>query len=241
MVPARAPSGTRVYAIGDIHGCARLLHKLHQAIRDDALRAPEPRKVCVYLGDYIDRGPDSREVVDGVMAGPAPGFECVHLMGNHEDFLLRHLRGEDDIRPWRANGGDATLRSYGIRPAQGGPAHAGPEHGGPAGLDDLLPPSHRAFYEDLRLTHVEGDYLFVHAGLRPGRPVDRQTAEDLLWIRAPFLDSTEDWGYTVVHGHSTVTEPEIRENRINLDTGAVWTGRLTAMVFHGDARDVLQT
>ena len=231
MAPARAPDGTRVYAIGDIHGCARLLHKLHEQIRANAEKAPERRKVCVYLGDYIDRGPDSREVVDAVMDGPAPGFECVHLMGNHEDFLLRHLRGEADTYLWQANGGGATFRSYGA---------ASPDDG-PAALDDCLPAAHRAFFESLRLTHVEGDYLFVHAGWRPGRSVERQTPEDLLWIRAPFLDSTEDWGYTVVHGHSTVSEPEIRENRIALDTGAVWTGRLTAMVFHGDARDVLQT
>ena len=108
-------------------------------------------------------------------------------------------------------------------------------------LRAALSPTQTAFFRNLKLTHIEGDYLFVHAGLRPGRPLKNQDDADLMFIRNPFLDSLEDWGYTVVHGHTTVAEPDIRENRIDIDTGAVWTGRLTAMAFHGVARDVIQT
>jgi serine/threonine protein phosphatase 1 len=232
-MPACVPPGVRVYAVGDIHGCARLLRQVHALIQKDAAAAPEPRRVVVYLGDYVDRGPDSRDVVDLVLEGPGDDFELVHLKGNHEDLLLRFLAGDENSTIWRYNGAGATFRSYGIE-----------DNGDASNRDGLarrLPSTHRSFFESLRMFHIEGDYLFVHAGLRPGLPLDRQSDEDMMWIRQPFLDSTEDWGYTVVHGHSTVSAPEVRGNRIGLDTGAVWSGSLTAMVFHDTARDVLQT
>lgn len=236
------PPDTRVYAIGDIHGCADLLGRLHALIREDADAAPERRRIVVYLGDYVDRGTDSAGVIDRVLAGPGPDFERVCLRGNHEDMMLRFLGGEDIGAVWLYNGGGETLESYGLSTQVARFGAWLPDHGPVReSLRAALPETHRAFLDGLVTTHVEGGYLFVHAGLRPGRPLDAQKDEDLLWIRQPFLDSDADYGYIVVHGHTPVREPELRPNRINLDTGAVYWGRLTAMVFHGDRREVLQT
>lgn len=232
--PARVPDDTCVYAIGDIHGCARLLRKLHDAICDDAKAKAASRNVVVYLGDYIDRGPDSSDVIDLVLAGPRVACERVYLKGNHEALLLQFLDGECDSQMWRMNGAGATFRSYGVDVDDCDDTCR-------AALKAEISPAQTAFFRNLQLTHVEGDYLFVHAGLRPGCALEEQSAEDLMWIRQPFLDSSQDWGYTVVHGHTTVAEPDIRENRIDIDTGAVWTGRLTAMAFHGASREVIQT
>lgn len=233
MLNARAPKGARVYAVGDVHGCARLLGQLHQMIAEDAARASSERNVVVYLGDYIDRGPETSAVIDLVQTGPEGKFERVHLKGNHEDILMRYLNADPKADFWDAIGGGATFRSYGVDPDDLAARRKS--------LATQIPRGHRQFFKALKLTHIEGDYLFVHAGLKPGVALAAQAEQDLLWIRHPFLDSSEDWGYTVVHGHSPVETPEIRENRINLDTGAVWSGRLTAMVFHDDHRDVLQT
>ncbi len=230
---AAVPPDTRVYAVGDVHGCATLLARLHELIRADAAAAPERRRVVVYLGDYVDRGPDSAGVVDMLIAGPGEGFEAVHLKGNHEDFLLRFLADPSIGGLWLMNGGGATLASYGVDGDGGADLRRAFLH--------ALPKTHRAFYEGLRLWHREGTYLFVHAGIRPGRPVESQLAEDLLWIREPFLLSRADHGCVVVHGHTPVGAPEILDNRINVDTGAVWSGRLTALVLYGAERSFLQT
>tara|TARA_A100001037_G_scaffold142723_1_gene129290 strand:+ start:504 stop:1211 length:708 start_codon:yes stop_codon:yes gene_type:complete len=234
LTPSRIPDDTCVYAIGDIHGCARLLEKLHDAICEDAKKKSALRKVVVYLGDYIDRGPDSNSVVELAMVGPDIECECVYLKGNHEALLLDFLDGVRGSQIWRLNGADATIRSYGVDADSEDSICRD-------ALRAALSPAQATFFRNLELFHIEGDYLFVHAGLRPGRVLEDQDDADLMWIRNPFLDSLEDWGYTVVHGHTTVVEPDIRENRIDIDTGAVWTGRLTAMAFHGVARDVIQT
>lgn len=235
---ARVPPGLRVYAIGDVHGCRDRLRALHDAILADAERADPAQKVAVYLGDYIDRGIDSRAVIDDLLADPLPGFDRVHLKGNHEDFLLRFLERGEDAAPWLLNGGDATLRSYGVDP------YAGSRDPGPrslrAALSAAMPEPHLRFFCELRLSHVAGDYLFVHAGLRPGVPLERQDPEDLLWIRTPFLDSRADHGKVVVHGHTPASVPEVRQNRIGIDTGAVYGGPLTALVLQDDDRDFLQ-
>jgi len=234
------PTGTRVYAIGDVHGCASLLDRLHAKIRADAADAPEPRKVVVYLGDYVDRGSDSAGVIDRLLDDPLPGFERVFLKGNHEDFMLRFLEKSSSGEVWLMNGGGSTLASYGVtesRPRDSA-AHV---HGLADAFRDRLPAAHRRFLEGLELTHREGDYLFVHAGVRPGTRLDEQMEDDLLWIREPFLGSLEDRGYVVVHGHTPVDAPEVLFNRINVDTGAVWTRRLTAVVLHGRERYFLDT
>lgn len=236
---ASVPDGTLVYAIGDSHGCAHLLYDLHKQILADAQAVPAVRRVAVYLGDYIDRGPDSRDLLDILVNEPLPDFESVYLIGNHEAFLLDFLDGDDEeLRTWLMNGGDATLASYGIDPAELPPGQDFFATLRQA-LVDALPEEHEAFLRRLVFHHREGDYLFVHAGIRPGLPIEAQLVRDLLWIRRPFLDSNEDHGAVVVHGHTPVSEPEVRRNRIDIDTGACYGGRLTALALFGDRRRFL--
>jgi len=232
---AALPQDHRVYAVGDIHGCLGMLIELEALIRQDAAAAPEPRKTIVYLGDYVDRGADSAAVIDHLLR-PMEGFERVFLRGNHEDFLLRFVAGDEDgLRRgggWMINGGDATLRSYGVDAPPFAIDHPVMRELRDR-FDDALPTAHRAFLEATATSHRIGGYFFTHAGVRPGRPLDMQEPEDLMWIREPFLWSDEDLGAVVVHGHTPVARPEIRSNRINVDTGAVYNGRLTAVVLSG--------
>ena len=241
---ATVPPGTRVYAVGDCHGCLEALRGLRAAIVADSTRADAEgpradRRVVVYLGDYVDRGPDSRGVVELLIGEPLAGFESVHLLGNHEAFLRRFLDGEDVAAIWMMNGGGATMRSYGLDVA----ALTGTGDDARNLRDALtpaVPEAHRAFLDGLTLSHVEGDYFFTHAGVRPGVPLAAQEADDLLWIREPFLGSTTDHGKVVVHGHSTAAEVAVRPNRIGIDTGACYGGKLTALVLEGAERRFLQ-
>ncbi len=233
------PEDTLVYAVGDIHGRLDLLERLHDRIAADAAASPAARKTVVYLGDYVDRGADSRGVIDLLLAAPVPGLEAVHLMGNHEALLLGFLDDAGTAGLWFANGGDDTLLSYGVDPRQA-PGADDP----PVRLQEAfrrsLPASHLEFLRALRPSFALGDYLFVHAGIRPGVPLDAQDRDDLLWIRDGFLHSDADHGKVVVHGHSATREPEVRANRIGIDTGAVYGGRLTALALHGAERRFLQ-
>ena len=236
---SKVPPESRIYAVGDIHGRADLLADLHEMIRADGKTAPA-RRVIIYLGDYVDRGLHSREVVDLLLERGLQGFETVHLKGNHEAALLDFLTDSRIGPNWLQYGGGATLLSYRV-------GLSGNETGGTDFIaaqqefSNQLPPSHLAFYRALSLTHVEGDYLFVHAGLRPGIAIDRQSADDLLWIRDDFLDYTGDFGCVVVHGHTITERPEVRDNRIGIDTGAFATGRLTCLVLEGEERRFLTT
>ena len=234
------PDRCRVYAIGDIHGRLDLLRTLEGLIRDDAAAAPEARKGVVYLGDYVDRGPDSRGVIEHLLAEPLAGFAAVHLIGNHESMMLDFLRDVAMGPGWMWNGGDATLESYGVA-APIGWSDRDQLEAARGGLSAALPPEHRSFLDRLVRSHREGDYLFVHAGIRPGVDLDTQDPNDLIWIREPFLDSTADHGVVVVHGHTITREPELRDNRIGIDTGAYGTGRLTSVVLVGDQARVIQT
>lgn len=235
------PDGTRVYAIGDIHGCADRLRALHERILQDCRNADAKgpaatRRVIVYLGDYIDRGPDSRGVIELLTSTPLAGFERIHLKGNHETFMTDILDGAGELSLWLVNGGAATLRSYGIDQLA--------VAAGIAGVRDALlhqvPAAHLEFLQALRFSHVEGDYVFVHAGLRPGVAIEAQDPYDLMWIRAPFLHSDADHGKIVVHGHTPSAEPVLRANRIGIDTGACMGGNLTALVLDGAERRFLQ-
>ena len=236
----RVGDDTVVYAIGDLHGRADLLAELHRLIAIDVARRRQSRRVVVYLGDYIDRGPESRQVLDLLLDQPLAGFEAAHLKGNHEDFMLRFLAGETEYGfGWLMNGAVETFESYGI---------AASRFATVADLDDLrrqlierLPARQRAFLDRLELMHVEGDYAFVHAGIRPGMALDRQRESDLLWIRDAFLDWTGRHDKVVVHGHSISRAPEVRPNRIGIDTGAFGSDVLTSLVLVGETQDFIQT
>ena len=236
----RVPEGTRVYAIGDIHGRADLLRALQAKIVEDARRAPIERKVVVYLGDYVDRGLESRQVIELLMDAPLDGFECVHLKGNHEAFMLDFLDDASMGPAWFANGGLATILSYGVGLGDGVRAEARAEHA-QAAFRAALPSRHREFLAALPYMHVEGDYAFVHAGIRPGVPLERQSSQDLMWIRQEFLGSSVRHPKMIVHGHSIHFTPEVKTNRIGIDTGAYATGALTCLVLERAKRDFLHT
>jgi len=234
----RTGNGVRIYAVGDIHGRDDLLARLHVAMGEDAAAHPTEAKRIVYLGDMIDRGQDSRAVVDRLLESPIPGAERIVLMGNHEECLLSFLNDIAIGPAWFAFGGIATLQSYGVEPP--GSMAAADLVRVQRQLRAALPERHYAFFRQLRLTHEEGDYLFVHAGIRPGIPLTAQSPEDLLWIREPFLGSEADFGKIVVHGHTIAADPVIRPNRIGIDTGAFRTGKLTCLVLSGKTRHFLQ-
>lgn len=237
--PPSVPPGSVVYAIGDIHGEGGKLDLLHSMIRADARSRTAERKVAVYLGDYVDRGPDCAGVIERLTDDPLPGFEKIFLKGNHEEFMLHFLETGDASSGWFHNGGLNTLESYEVE-IRGRFLWRPDSTDLREQLLEKLPDRHRKFLERLDLRHIEGDYLFVHAGIRPGRPLEDQTAADMLWIRNLFLDSEEDHGYIVVHGHTPRDFPEVRPNRIGIDTGAVYGGKLTALVLEGEERDFLQ-
>ena len=233
---ASLPDNLRIYAVGDIHGRADLLAQLLEMIaQDDASRAHATSRL-VFLGDYIDRGPDSHGVVEILLHGLPEGWQCDFLMGNHERMMMDALADVEALPLWIANGGAAAVKSY-VRAAR----TAGEDRADWGDLADLLPPEHRRFFDDLRLSVEQGDFLFVHAGVRPGIALERQDPHDLVWIRRPFLDHQGSFGKVIVHGHTPVEAPEVHLNRIAIDTGAVFTGRLTALVLEGSLREFLTT
>lgn len=231
------PDGTLVYAVGDIHGRADLLRQIHEKIAKDASVAKCERKVVVYVGDYVDRGPGSKDVVDILLNEPLEGFERHHLKGNHEEFLLDFLEDIEAGPAWLFNGGVATLASYGVEVGQPFEYSLNAMTELQARFRAALPDEHLEFYRNLETSHSEGDYHFVHAGIRPGVPLDRQNEDDLLWIRDEFLTSKADHGKIVVHGHTITWEPEQRFNRIGIDTGAFHSGVLTCLVLEGAEQD----
>ena len=234
------PAGTRLYAIGDIHGRVDLLRTLKDLVHEDAYRRQAPRNVVVYLGDYVDRGDESRAVIEMLLNEPLPGFESHHLKGNHEEIMLRFLADTSVGPSWLSFGGRETLRSYGIDPPHPYASAAELQRAQRA-LAERLPREHADFLRRLERSHEEGDYLFVHAGVKPGVPLERQRDEDLLWIRDEFLQSEASFGHIVVHGHTISREPDVRRNRIGIDTGAFLSNRLTALVAEGTEWFFLQT
>jgi len=235
----RTAEGERIYVIGDIHGRLDLLTELLEKIEEHASRLPEVRtQHVILLGDLIDRGRESAQVIDYVHHVQSQTDELVVLMGNHEELMLRALNGEQGVfRAWMRIGGDATLRSFGLEP---------PPRGGDYDLyarrfAATVPPAWVAWMSRLPLSARSGDYFFCHAGVRPRVPLKRQKKADLLWIRDEFLDDREDHGAVIVHGHSIADEVEHFGNRIGIDTGAYRTGVLTAMYLEGDRQAILAT
>ena len=237
---AEAPAGSRLYIVGDIHGRLDLLLRLQDKIAEDARKEPAGFRRIFYLGDYIDRGPSSREVLDLLINRPQASLPASHLLGNHEAMLLRFLEDSSIGPEWLAYGGLATLMSYGVNLKADG-KHEQKLAAAQKALNENLPESHKEFLRGLPRHASAGDYFFVHAGVRPGIPLDRQTDSDLIWIRDEFLDSQDFHGKIVVHGHSYRTEPEVRPNRVGIDTGAYATGRLTCLVLEGPSMRFLTT
>jgi len=233
------PQGLRVYAIGDVHGRFDLLIEMTEKIRTDLADDPPERSVEIYLGDYVDRGPDARSVIEWLRSETGACDERICLKGNHEDIFLQFIADPGIAEYWRDLGGFETLYSYGVQPpvARTGEAMLASHEQ----LMRVLPAEDPQFLRSLRLYSSFGDYLFVHAGLRPGVALEKQGEEDLIWIREPFLTSGHDFGQIVVHGHTPGDVPDIRGNRINIDTGAFLTGCLTCLVLEGTERRFIQS
>jgi serine/threonine protein phosphatase 1 len=228
---ARLPDGRRIYAIGDIHGCAELLADILDRVDDDIKRRPAAKVLQVFLGDYIDRGPDSRQVIDLLIARQQT-TKVVFLKGNHEDCVLRFINEPKTLTQWKSIGGLNTVASYGVTVTDHRAAHS--QQAIADALRLSMPVTHLSFLHGLALSFTCGDFFFAHAGVRPGIALDQQSPDDLLWIRDDFLCHEESFGKVVVHGHTPTHEPVIRPNRINIDTGAYATGRLTCLVLESD-------
>lgn len=234
----KIPDGQRAYAIGDIHGRLDLLETLLRAVEADNAARPAARTSLVFLGDLIDRGPESAGVVRRVMR-PLPWAETVCLKGNHEAAMVAALAGDAEMAEvWLRVGGDAALASWGVDVPEGGGLPV------EAVMDEArrrIPEAESRWIADRPMMHRIGDYLFVHAGIRPGTPIEEQGEADCLWIREPFLNSRADHGVMVVHGHSIREAVEQTDNRIGIDTGAYFSGMLTALGLEGEDRWVLAT
>jgi serine/threonine protein phosphatase 1 len=227
----RLPSGRRIYAVGDVHGRADLLAELLARIDQDLRARPTTGAIEVLLGDYIDRGSSSRQVIDMLIARRRRR-NLMLLMGNHEAFVLRVLRNPRLLSQWTNIGGLNTVLSYGVTPPCRRDSKS--DRDLTAAFVASLPESHRRFLQGLALSFCCGDFFFVHAGVRPGIPLREQSQHDLLWIRDEFLLHEDGFGKIVVHGHTPTQEPDVRPNRINIDTGAYATGRLTCLVLEDD-------
>jgi serine/threonine protein phosphatase 1 len=228
----------RLYIIGDIHGRSDLLDQMVEEIYQDIEEFGDPGCVTITLGDYVDRGMDSRGVLNRLARNPFP-TKYIALKGNHEALLEKFLHDSSIARQWRELGGLETLYSYGISTSDvmlgrgfDRAAHA---------LREAVPAEHLAFLRSLRPSVSFGDYFFCHAGVRPNVPLDQQSIDDLLWIRDEFLSNEQDFGKVIVHGHSPNEWPQVRLNRINIDTGAFATGRLTCLVLERDSLRFLYT
>lgn len=240
--PARSPRGKkneRAYAIGDIHGCLKETEALLQAIkRDSDYRSPCDTHL-IFLGDLIDRGPNSKGVIELLIGFPYTFASPLFIMGNHEEMMVRGLTGEPHLLPdWLDYGGYACAQSYGLAKShlQGQPPQALEYQ-----LRSAIPKEHIDFLSGFLDYVMFGDYVFTHAGIRPGIPLTKQDNRTFRWIREPFLDYNGDHGFVVVHGHTVEKEVTVKANRIGLDTGAYKTGKLSAICIEEDDLSFIST
>lgn len=235
------PDGHRYYVVGDIHGRIDLLRQLHAMIlTDHDAAAPSISATVVFLGDYVDRGNDSKQVVEFLCQKPFDDFQHIFLLGNHEQAFIDFMGNPEVGGDWFRFGGIATALSYGAielnedpHPLQYGQIRDN--------LERNVPTHHLEFLQELNFSYEAGDYLFVHAGVYPGIPLEKQSRDDLIWIRDEFLKSRHDHGKIIVHGHSITQKPDNRKNRIGIDTGAYASNILTCLVLEGSSRRFLQT
>ncbi len=232
------PSGLRVYAVGDIHGRCDLLNELLARIDADVAARPAVTPVYVFLGDYIDRGASSRETIDRLIEH-GTAHQSVFLKGNHELIAIRCLTDPDLFDQWMRLGGLETLRSYGA--VSENLANGNQIVELQAAFHHALPQAHLRFFRNLQTSFACGDFFFAHAGVKPNVDLSEQTERDLLWIRGEFLGSNDDFGKIVVHGHTPTEQVEVGPNRINIDTGAFATGRLTSLVIEETSLSVIDT
>lgn len=233
----RAPDNMHIYAIGDIHRRLDLLEEMQEKIATDAINVGNQQIVQIFVGDYVDRGPNSKGVVDWLIEPPPGGWQRICLKGNHEAHVLKFLKTPEIIRNWQRYGGLENLQSYGVDlislQRDDAPDILMKD------FREKLPPAHFEFFSNLPLSVEFGDYFFTHAGVRPGLPLNLQKEEDLTWIRDEFLSSQLDFGKVVVHGHTPRDRPEVLPNRINIDTRAYDTGILTCLVLNEDEQRFL--
>lgn len=233
------PSGKVAYAVGDIHGSLGLLQAMLESIANKSAQLDQGRPTIIFLGDYVDKGDDPSGVIDALIEAKSNDrFNWVFLKGNHEDALLTFLKHPEFGPQWLQFGGAPTMLSYGVTPPT---ARSEPEVWEAAAQQLLgsIPSSHMDFYQKLGLAYRMGGYFFVHAGIRPGKAIEAQRDEDLLWIRSEFLEDRRALPVIVVHGHSPDMEPYSDHRRIGVDTGAYATGRLTCVRLEADRVDWL--
>lgn len=236
----KLPKGLRIYAIGDIHGFSSALDAMHQAISSDLLESPPEQAHIVYLGDYIDRGSDSRGVLDRLITRKTrgDGIEKTFILGNHETGLYEFIQNPHQSR-WLDYGGIETLKSYGIHFAADVPLISEIEQAAEQ-LPHRIPQAHWDFLKSLETHRVIGDYFFVHAGVNPQKPLSSQSLRDLTFMREPFLSWLHPFEKMIIHGHTISPEPVVRPNRIGVDTGRYQGGKLTAAVIEADRVRFLQ-
>lgn len=233
------PPNMRVYAIGDVHGRADLMEKLLRLIDADHLGFRGESHV-IFLGDYVDRGPYTRDVLDMLCKKKWGHMHLETIRGNHEDIILRFFKDHSVAPGWFHYGGLQTLRSYGIN-VPNATQDFDDIFRLRRALEEAMPTAHKEFLHALPYTLRYGDYVFVHAGIHPDRPLEEQDPHHYMWMREPFLSSTKELGFMVVHGHSIRMKPEVRVNRIGIDTGAYATGRLTCLVLEGREQRFITT
>jgi len=236
---ARGPRNQRAYVVGDIHGRLDLLDRLLASIHEDLERRPATKTVLAFVGDLIDRGPQSAQVVERLRNYRHPGVRPVFILGNHEEVLLRIMAGDAElITKWCWFGGTQCLKSYGVDVEE---LASVDNAAALAVVQEAIPASHVKFFESFVDSCRFGDYLFVHAGIRPGVELSGQLQSDLRWIREPFLFDDTDHGFVVVHGHTISEQVEERPNRIGIDTGAFRSGILTALAIENEDRWYVDT
>ena len=234
LTDARTPHGMRLYAIGDVHGCTDQLRELHERIATDLDARPVDDWRIIHLGDYVDRGLDSRGTIDFLIERQAEDRRVLCLRGNHEKMFAKGLEGGRMRELWLRFGGDTTLQSYGV-PLRDFLRSYGAERS----AEEIIPDAHQIFLKSLPDEFQAGDYFFVHAGIDPELPLDEQNVEAKLWIRAPFLESDQEFEAVIIHGHTPGSEVAVRANRIGIDTGAVLGGELSCLVLEDAEKQLL--